>query len=605
MNKILIVGHPLSGYQEVERLLRACGMAPALPSRRDGFLPEQISATLAKAHNAPALRRLGDGNAELRQLTPGPVWHGMALDLMLGNIDQPLWGWADPQAIHWLNYWRDLDPNLHFILVYDRPHSLLTRSQADPATPDSPEDLARQARQWAAYNAALLHFFHRNPQRCLLVHSEQARRSASAYLNQVRARIDAPWVERLGLEGNHTGPHASGTPTPCVTQDLPPALASGDTGETPDAPLALLVADTLLRDQPESRQLYEELQAAANLPLALDDEPGRDTALALQAWAALNAQRQRQRHQDKLLQQLEAGQAQAEALAAEHWRLLQAEQQLRAQDAQTHSAALADLSTARQQIEQQQRELQQDNELLLSQLHQVQEELERHYLNSQQQATQLEALSAQQQQAEQQAAQLKERLAAAEQRAAEAARQAQAKAQELKSAQSELSELQARPTVDPQLSEENDLLLTQLHRVQEELERYYLENQRLKAQVAPPKPEKPAFYGAADRVRQQLSYRIGARMIQNSRSLGGWVAMPWAVLGEVRRFKREQPEREARKLPPIHTYRDAHEAERVKQHLSYRLGQAYLANAKSPVGWLRMPFAIQREAKAFRQRQHT
>lgn len=605
MNKILIVGHPLSGYQEVERLLRACGMAPALPSRRDGFLPEQISATLAKAHNAPALQRLGNGDAELRQLTPGPVWHGMALDLMLGNIDQPLWGWADPQAIHWLNYWRDLDPDLHFILVYDRPHSLLTRSQADPATPDSPEDLARQARQWAAYNAALLHFFHRNPQRCLLVHSEQARRSASAYLNQVRARIDAPWVERLGLEGNHTGPHASGTPTPCVTQDLPPALASGDTGETPDAPLALLVADTLLRDQPESRQLYEELQAAANLPLALDDEPGRDTALALQAWAALNAQRQRQRHQDKLLQQLEAGQAQAEALAAEHWRLLQAEQQLRAQDAQTHSAALADLSTARQQIEQQQRELQQDNELLLSQLHQVQEELERHYLNSQQQATQLEALSAQQQQAEQQAAQLKERLAAAEQRAAEAARQAQAKAQELKSAQSELSELQARPTVDPQLSEENDLLLTQLHRVQEELERYYLENQRLKAQVAPPKPEKPAFYGAADRVRQQLSYRIGARMIQNSRSLGGWVAMPWAVLGEVRRFKREQPEREARKLPPIHTYRDAHEAERVKQHLSYRLGQAYLANAKSPVGWLRMPFAIQREAKAFRQRQHT
>jgi len=632
MNKILIVGHPLSGYQEVERLLRACGMAPALPSRRDGFLPEQISATLAKAHNAPALQRLGDGdgNAELRQLTPGPVWHGMALDLMLGNIDQPLWGWADPQAIHWLNYWRDLDPDLHFILVYDRPHSLLTRSQADPATPDSPEDLARQARQWAAYNAALLHFFHRNPQRCLLVHSEQARRSASAYLNQVRARIDAPWAERIALEGSHPEPHASGTPTPSVTQDLPPALASGDTGETPDAPLALLVADTLLRDQPESRQLYEELQAAANLPLALDDEPGRDTALALQAWAALNAQRQQQRHQDKLLRQLEAGQTQAEALAAEHWRLLQAEQQLRAQDAQTHSAALADLSTARQQIEQQQRELQQDNDLLLSQLHQVQEELERHYLNGQQQATQLETLSAQQQQAEQQAAQFKERLAAAEaraakeladlqqqkrqlevrlgaaeNRAAEEAKRVQQQAEQTQQLKATLSELQARPAVDPQLSEENDLLLSQLHRVQEELERYYLENQRLKAQVAPPKPEKPAFYGAADRVRQQLSYRIGARMIHNSRSLGGWIAMPWAVLGEVRRFKREQPEREARKLPPIHTYRDAHEAERVKQHLSYRLGRAYLANAKSPIGWLRMPFALSREAKAFRQRQHT
>ena len=602
MNKILIVGHPLSGYQEVEGLLRACGMAPALPSRRDGFLPEQISATLAKAHNAPALQRLGEGQAELRQLTPGPVWHGMALDLMLGNIDQPLWGWADPQAIHWLNYWRDLDPDLHFILVYDRPHSLLTRSQANPATPDTPDALAQQARQWAAYNAALLHFFHRNPERCLLVHSEQAKRSASAYLNQVRARIDAPWAERIGLDGQP----ASALPAPAEAGDLARlANASGEAPDAPDAPLALLVADTLLRDQPDSRQLYEELQAAANLPLALDDEPGRDTALALQAWAALNAQRQRQREQENLLQQLEAGQAQAEALAAEHWRLLQAEQHLRAQDSQAHGAAVADLSAARQQVEQQQRELQQDNELLLTQLHQVQEELERHYLNSQQQATQLQALSEQQQQAEQQAAQLKERLAAAEKRAAEAAKQTQAKAQELKTALGELSELKARPAVDPQLSEENELLLTQLHQVQEELERYYLENQRLKAQVAPPKPEKPAVYGAADRVRQQLSYRIGARMIQNSRSLGGWIAMPWAVLGEVRRFKQDQAKREPLKLPPIHTYRDAHEAERVKQHLSYRLGQAYLANAKSPIGWLRMPFALRRAAKAFRQSQHT
>lgn len=602
MNKILIVGHPLSGYQEVERLLRACGMAPALPSRRDGFLPEQISATLAKAHNAPALQRLGEGQAELRQLTPGPVWHGMALDLMLGNIDQPLWGWSDPQAIHWLNYWRDLDPDLHFILVYDRPHSLLTRSQADPATPDTPDALAQQARQWAAYNAALLHFFHRNPQRCLLVHSEQAKRSASAYLNQVRARIDAPWVERIGLDGQA----AASLPGP-QHAELPAPLApdASETGDAPDAPLALLVADTLLRDQPESRQLYEELQASANLPLALDDEPGRDTALALQAWAALNAQRQRQREQENLLQQLEAGQAQAEALAAEHWRLLQAEQHLRNQDSQAHGAAIAELSAARQQVEQQQRELQQDNELLLTQLHQVQEELERHYLNSQQQATQLQVLSEQQQQAEQQAAQLKERLAAAEKRAAEEAQHSQAKAQELKTALSELSEWKARPAVDPQLSEENELLLTQLHQVQEELERYYLENQRLKAQVAPPKPEKPAFYGAADRVRQQLSYRIGARMIQNSRSLGGWIAMPWAVLGEVRHFKQDQAKRQHLKLPPIHTYRDAHEAERVKQHLSYRLGQAYLANAKSPICWLRMPFALRREAKAFRQRQHT
>lgn len=58
MNKILIVGHPTSGYGEVESLLQACGMAAPLPSRQYGFMPDQLGATLAKAHGVPALQQL-------------------------------------------------------------------------------------------------------------------------------------------------------------------------------------------------------------------------------------------------------------------------------------------------------------------------------------------------------------------------------------------------------------------------------------------------------------------------------------------------------------------------------------------------------------------
>jgi hypothetical protein len=145
------------------------------------------------------------------------------------------------------------------------------------------------------------------------------------------------------------------------------------------------------------------------------------------------------------------------------------------------------------------------------------------------------------------------------------------------------------------------LLLAQLHQVQEELERYYLESQRLK--TAPARAPEPALYGAGDRIRQQLTYKLGATMIQRSRSLGGWASMPWALLREVRHHRRKKNQRPAHELPPIHRYRDAHEAERYRNHLSYRLGQALLTNARNPVGWVRMPWALHREVREFRRRQ--
>ena len=45
-------------------------------------------------------------------------------------------------------------------------------------------------------------------------------------------------------------------------------------------------------------------------------------------------------------------------------------------------------------------------------------------------------------------------------------------------------------------------------------------------------------------------------------SLGGWLRMPFALVATVTQFEREKPQRQAHRLPPIHQYRDAHEAER-------------------------------------------
>jgi hypothetical protein len=159
------------------------------------------------------------------------------------------------------------------------------------------------------------------------------------------------------------------------------------------------------------------------------------------------------------------------------------------------------------------------------------------------------------------------------------------------------------------LAEERDQLISQLHQVQEALERYYLEIGRLKqaAPVQTPSTAAPqpvaAHFGAAERVKSQLSYRLGNTMITCSRSAGGWLLMPFALSRVALQFHGERPEREARRLPPIHQYRDAHMAEQVKGHLSYRLGHAMVHNARSPLGWMAMPAALLRQVREFRMQQ--
>ena len=156
----------------------------------------------------------------------------------------------------------------------------------------------------------------------------------------------------------------------------------------------------------------------------------------------------------------------------------------------------------------------------------------------------------------------------------------------------------AKASAAVDLEKENELLLTQLHKVQEELERHYLENSKLKATQ---KPQPQAYYGAADRVKQQLSYRLGATMIRQSRSIGGWLNMPFALRAEAKRYTQDQAANKSLQLPPITQYRDAHEAELIKQHLSYRLGACLVANTKTLGGRISLPWSLYAEVMAFRK----
>lgn len=301
MNIVIIVGHPASGFEDVESRLQQCGMKAALPSRREGVLPKDISNALCIAHQAPAPETV-TSESGFRQIEVGVVWHGMALDLLLGNLEQELWGWSDTQCIFLLDYWRMLDPKITFVLVYDEPQRAIAEAALQESGELDEKRIQRLLANWAAYNGAMLGFFLRNPERCLLVNAQQVHRALEDHLAQLRSRLNAPPEVASAVLRDHgiTGADAAIAPTirsmaAPLTRALHDALAL--ISEEPTNALAAFHSDPaerfiiqgVISGYPECQQLYEELQSAANLPLNAGDV---DAAEHGTAWKALVAQRQ-------------------------------------------------------------------------------------------------------------------------------------------------------------------------------------------------------------------------------------------------------------------------------------------------------------------------
>lgn len=560
MKKIIFVGHPQSGLDEVKKLLSTCGIIEARPSRREGLTPVQISETLVKAHGTVPVQHVSSPSA-LKQITVAPVWQGLALDLMLANIEAPLWGWADTQAVYLLEFWKNQDPQTIFVLVFDAPQSALTRHAIEQLNSE-PEMLQAKVNGWVAYNAALLNFHLRNTDRSLLVHAQQVQTSAPHYLQQLSAHMDAtlklPSVpdSQLSVAADSAVLHTEDGVTLCDKAE------SGSQQTLRGNHLAEWLAQQLLEEQPEAADLYAQLQTAASMPLQVKGQPlasAHDLSHQRhQAWSTFVSQQvtlqqsiARLSHLDKTLQDKDL------QLRANHGRIEDLQKNIK-QKTQEQELLLKGITAELQSREK-------ENELLLIQLHQIQIDLENSYLKSKDQANKLDELN--------------KLLVSFE-----------------KKKDKSINDI----SID--LKEENDLLLIQLQQMQEELEQFYSGKNDHENRFIYQSRE---YRGAADRVKQQLSYRLGATMIDQSRSLGGWLCMPFTLRAEVQRFKQDQAKRGEKKLPPITQYSDASEAEKIKQHLSYRLGARMIANSKSLGGWVAMPWALLKEVKTFQKKRQS
>ncbi|HHW4243537.1 TPA: hypothetical protein ACUVGG_000632 [Campylobacter coli] len=119
-------------------------------------------------------------------------------------------------------------------------------------------------------------------------------------------------------------------------------------------------------------------------------------------------------------------------------------------------------------------------------------------------------------------------------------------------------------------------------------------------------------YGTAKaRIQNQLSYKLGQVMIINSKSILGYIRMPFALSYIKDKHKQEQKIYQEKikkdpslKLPPLESYPDYKEALKEKECFTYKLGQALMQANKTWYrgGYIKMWFEVRRLKKEFNKK---
>jgi hypothetical protein len=437
----------------------------------------------------------------LDQETPGPgkFAEQLAGELFFSNMETPLWGWADVRSTVLLNFWADFDPRMVFVLTCCPLDHYLARLME---TRDAASlDLEELVTDWHQFHAHLLQFYHTHPDQCLLVDIHDSATQFNALVQACRDKWDLPLTDTLE-------PESDPYPFP--------------------APLARHIAASFTKNHPEAASLWHEILATVS-SLTPDPTPPDDISFShvAQSFQTIKDKSAELRQISDLEEQLESKSGQVSALE---------------EKAATLQKELEGKDTGLQELEKKTQEATEENELILLQLHQVQEELEAMLLkkqeaeqqwaekqqksqtdlqNKEQQLKQREeqiatlqkqaqdtaaqlaqektnaaqkdsSLQQFKQQLDQKGTQLQERekqiaalqkqlkdgtekLTQQQQAAAKKDRDLDQLKKELAQKDTHYKELEQK---NQEINEENELILLQLHQVQEELERYFLQHQQ-------------------------------------------------------------------------------------------------------------------------------
>ncbi len=103
----------------------------------------------------------------------GRVWIDLATDLLLSNLDDEYWGWAESRSVYSLDFWADQDPNIIFIFactdLVEEVHQKISEMNSDESV-----DLEVLLNDWYERHSIMLDFYLRFPNRCILIDVAEA-----------------------------------------------------------------------------------------------------------------------------------------------------------------------------------------------------------------------------------------------------------------------------------------------------------------------------------------------------------------------------------------------------------------------------------------------
>lgn len=352
MQITLATGCAYSGWDAVWPLLHADGVSSGLAAFtgwHDRLFGRLDNASSLEVH-------------EPRQ--PDDTLRGEAGSIVGALTDSPA-VLADDRCAWVLDFWAEQLPQARFLLLVTRAETALAHALAHGL------DAQAYLESWLATNRQLLQFQRRHRKRTLMLDAEAAARNPDGFVGV---------CEQFGIA--------------LPAHDALPAL--------PLASVALerLLAQYVVAGSNAARELELELEASARPLDVLPPAPTTPGADALEAYRKLrqaqqsleselagaidarklldSARAELLQENERLLAQLHQVQEELEALCPNCEKLPRAE---REQERLKSEVAKADV--VRTNLEQANEELKQENELLLLQLHQVQEELERYFLKYQ------------------------------------------------------------------------------------------------------------------------------------------------------------------------------------------------------------------------------
>ena len=382
-------------------------------------------------------------------VNPGRFMEQMASDIFLANINAPLWGFADTRSTLLLDFWQQYDPRVYFVLVCVSPEQLLANAMRSQDEKVSVESVMVQ---WQQYHQQLLRFHLRNPQRSVLV-------SASDCIEH-----PALFISHLAKQWK-------------IKTKSPRVFASQTS--SPKKSYLLFLAQQLCADEVQIQSLQNELSATR---LYLDGSLKSQQDLCVYSPEEVLASYVLE--QKRISVAIDDAKREFDKLTSEKAFLIK-----------KHDEQVTTFKNEKNNIETQAKLATEENELLLLQLHQVQEELEHYFLENQNKEQECQSQQVQINSLietnTQNSNSLVRELEQVKQESELYFNLCQDKENESQAQQAQINHLtqvietEKQNTGEKQIAneriayitQENELLLLQLHQVQEELEHYFLQYQ--------------------------------------------------------------------------------------------------------------------------------